>query len=153
MSTLNETMVDIADAIREKKGTSDKIAPINFAEEIRGITAGGGGSGESSWKYYDVTMLDTSQKSDLSQIVVMAKVLYSSQLESLTGSGEAVVPIGVFAKMSNSLIFAATYAFALDLDMRILMGGRNISVVEYLGQFPFYGSLIEITKEQFYSLE
>lgn len=46
--TLNETVAAIADAIREKKGTTDKIAPINFAEEIRGITAGG----ESNFTYY-----------------------------------------------------------------------------------------------------
>ena len=40
---LNETMNEIADAIREKTGKSEKIAPINFAEEIKGITSGGGG--------------------------------------------------------------------------------------------------------------
>ena len=39
---LNETMNEIADAIREKTGKSEKIAPINFAEEIKGITSGGG---------------------------------------------------------------------------------------------------------------
>lgn len=38
---LNETVAAIADAIREKKGTSELIKPIDFAEEIKGITAGG----------------------------------------------------------------------------------------------------------------
>lgn len=37
---LNETMNEIADAIREKKGSTEKIAPINFAEEIKSISAG-----------------------------------------------------------------------------------------------------------------
>ena len=46
---LNETMNEIADAIREKTGKSEKIAPINFAEEIKGITSGGG---EFSPEYY-----------------------------------------------------------------------------------------------------
>ena len=46
--TLNEVMTQIADAIREKKGTTEKIAPINFAEEIKSISAGGGESGGGS---------------------------------------------------------------------------------------------------------
>lgn len=47
---LNEVMKETADAIREKTGKSEKIAPINFAEEIKSISAGGGGSGESGEK-------------------------------------------------------------------------------------------------------
>lgn len=38
---LNEVMKETADAIREKTGKSDLIAPVDFAEEIKGITAGG----------------------------------------------------------------------------------------------------------------
>lgn len=38
----SETMEGIADAIREKTGGTDTIAPPEMAEEIRGITAGGG---------------------------------------------------------------------------------------------------------------
>ena len=47
--TLNEVMKETADAIREKTGKSELIAPVDFAEEIKGITAGGG-SGESGEK-------------------------------------------------------------------------------------------------------
>lgn len=47
---LNEVMKDTADAIREKTGKSEKIAPVNFATEIKGITSGGGESGD--WEYY-----------------------------------------------------------------------------------------------------
>jgi hypothetical protein len=42
--TLNEVMKDTADAIREKTGKSELIAPVDFASEIKGITAGGGGA-------------------------------------------------------------------------------------------------------------
>ena len=42
---LNETVAAIADAIREKTGKSELIKPVNFGEEIKGISAGG--SGES----------------------------------------------------------------------------------------------------------
>ena len=41
-----ESLISIADAIRAKAGTSDKLAfPAGFAEAIAGITAGGGGEG------------------------------------------------------------------------------------------------------------
>lgn len=50
---LNETMNEIADAIREKTGKSELIKPVDFAEEIKGITAGGSGeSGDDGWEYY-----------------------------------------------------------------------------------------------------
>lgn len=45
-------MVDIADAIREKTGKSELIKPVDFATEIKGITAGGGESGGDGWEYY-----------------------------------------------------------------------------------------------------
>lgn len=50
--TLNEVMKDTADAIREKTGKSDLIAPVNFAEEIKGITAGGSGSSDLEGEYF-----------------------------------------------------------------------------------------------------
>lgn len=40
--TLNEVMKETADAIREKTGKSELIAPVDFAEEIKSISAGGG---------------------------------------------------------------------------------------------------------------
>lgn len=38
---LTDFLTDVADAIREKKGTTEKINPQNFSEEIRGIESGG----------------------------------------------------------------------------------------------------------------
>ena len=43
---LNDFLKDIADAIREKKGTSDPINAQDFADEIKN---GGGNSGSSGW--------------------------------------------------------------------------------------------------------
>lgn len=40
---LHDFLVDVADAIREKKGTTDLINPQNFSEEILSIEGGGGG--------------------------------------------------------------------------------------------------------------
>ena len=56
--TLNEVMKETADAIREKTGKSELIKPVDFAEEIKGITAGGGESGGSNVEYIDVSGID-----------------------------------------------------------------------------------------------
>lgn len=45
---LTDFLTDIADAIRAKKGTADKINPQNFASEIASIETGGSGSGDGS---------------------------------------------------------------------------------------------------------
>lgn len=37
---LKDFLVDVADAIREKKGTTDKINPQNFSEEIKNLPSG-----------------------------------------------------------------------------------------------------------------
>ncbi len=39
---LKDFLTDVADAIREKKGTTEKINPQDFSDEIRGIESGGG---------------------------------------------------------------------------------------------------------------
>ena len=49
MKEFENFLKDIADAIREKKGTTDLIAPANFAEEIKGLNAG---DGEFTPEYY-----------------------------------------------------------------------------------------------------
>lgn len=42
MATLNEVLKNTADAIRAKKGTTDLIAPVDFALEINNLPEGGG---------------------------------------------------------------------------------------------------------------
>lgn len=48
-NNLTDFLTDVADAIREKKGTTDLINPQNFAEEIASIETGGG-EGASAFK-------------------------------------------------------------------------------------------------------
>ena len=39
-NNLTDFLTDVADAIRERKGTTEKINPQNFSDEIRGIESG-----------------------------------------------------------------------------------------------------------------
>lgn len=41
-NNLKDFLTDVADAIREKKGTTEKINPQDFSSEIKGIESGGG---------------------------------------------------------------------------------------------------------------
>lgn len=50
---LTDFLTDVADAIRAKKGTTEKINPQNFSEEIRGIESGFVGK-----EYKDVNFFD-----------------------------------------------------------------------------------------------
>lgn len=50
---LTDFLTDVADAIREKKGTTEKINPQNFSEEIKGIESGIVGK-----EYKDVNFFD-----------------------------------------------------------------------------------------------
>ena len=44
-NNLTDFLTDVANAIREKKGSSDPINPQNFSDEIASIESGGGGGG------------------------------------------------------------------------------------------------------------
>lgn len=87
-NNLQDFLTDIADAIREKKGTTEKINPQNFSSEIKGITSGGGsGEGSSSqpngyyWKFKFVDLrgnyVDMSQLSE--QELGAIQMLYQIQ--------------------------------------------------------------------------
>ena len=59
-NNLQDFLTDIADAIREKKGTTEKINPQDFATEIANLSSGGGsGSGsEDNEQNYIYFILD-----------------------------------------------------------------------------------------------
>lgn len=47
---LTDFLTDVANAIREKKGTSNLINPQNFSDEIKSIESGGGETPSSGWQ-------------------------------------------------------------------------------------------------------
>lgn len=57
---LKDFVTDIADAIREKKDTTEKINPQNFSDEIRGIESGGGENFNFSCTLFDDSTIITS---------------------------------------------------------------------------------------------
>mgnify|MGYP006314534389 CR=1 FL=1 len=146
MATLNEVMKDTADAIREKKGTSDLIAPIDFAEEIKGITAGGESSEsgvecfyysqrgaviqfQSSWKDYSLLV---KIKID-NMIAIVPSMLFKNALDA---NEEPFTEAEVVAVcIANPMIYSP------DTGLIPL-----VETIEMFDKYPF------ITKEQFYDL-
>lgn len=55
---LKDFLTDVADAIREKKGTTGKINPQDFSAEIKSIETGGEGEAVESKEYKDVNFFD-----------------------------------------------------------------------------------------------
>ena len=144
---LNETMVDIAEAIREKTGKSELIKPVDFATEIKGITSGGG---ESSKRYYRIEMKDVTNA--LVQY-------YGTNMKADMGDGEiAVVGIGLI--FAYGIPSANWKAVAIDIDTptysptgsgiisfreQIEMEGGNVDDLADTG-------LISVTEAEFYDL-
>lgn len=148
--TLNEVMKETADAIREKKGTTDKIAPINFAEEIKSISVGGGDapSGDSL-QYFDIR---AEEFRNLIEIAVAAQVVYSVLDDNTVLYG----PPGMIGINKDETLMGVR-AFGIDPTTKFIkftpssVGNMVTSVEEMFG---FYlEKAPRITKEQFYNLD
>lgn len=160
---LNETVAAIADAIREKTGKSELIKPVDFAEEIRGISAGGGGdapSGGNEWKYYDVrnTTLPDEQWI-LLMTMISTLVAVSYDVEGRTG---IISGAGIFAMYGIEEAKQRLKYIAVDMDVKqynSMTGNQLMSFKEVeLAQGQSIASMLAsfgcspITKEQFYDL-
>ena len=149
---LNETVAAIADAIREKTGKSELIKPVDFAEEIKGVTAGGGDapSGDSDWHYFDVSGLEGMQKHKVLQIAMTHKIQGES-IENALGVASVVFPTG-FGYMIPVGV-EEIKAIGTDYSIEISTSEQSITIGQIITTAPWYGQVPEITKEQFYSLE
>ena len=69
-NNLTDFLTDVANAIREKKGSSDPINPQNFSDEIASIETGGGGGAavvtenDVNFRDYDGTILHSYSKNE-----------------------------------------------------------------------------------------
>ena len=150
---LNETMNEIADAIREKTGKSEKIAPINFAEEIKSISAGGGESGGSSWRYLDVSKMPTGVKE-----MQVIKCLIGMFGKSRSASGAVEIsPLSGFLAEGKIENMDHIYAVAYDKKFIVVQEGMVLeyeAFLEMAGITQMFGELgiTEITEAEFYDL-
>ena len=144
--TLNEVMKETADAIREKKGTSELIAPVNFAEEIKSISVGGGESGGIKLMYLNLAPIGgvpmVGVKDAFGEFNPIAKTTFNNS--------PVIIPLATTVFDDERMVDAV----ALFIGVRTLVGGgSDITTSEAIldSKIPGWSDL-QITKEQFYSL-
>ena len=145
MSVLTEHFKSVADAIRAKKGTTDLIAPNDFAEEINNLPEGGGDSGGDIKLIY----LDLSTMGGVS--VEMARATFGV-MNGLAKLDNSIVP----AAGISTTVTSNVRAVALPLGMRTFVEGENDITVNEDALNSLFGEGwqdLQITKEQFYTLE
>ena len=81
-NNLQDFLIDIADAIREKKGTTDKINPQDFATEIANLSSV---EETSTIEYLDVSGLEGTNKAYLVHFALYVKA-YVENLMPNSGS-------------------------------------------------------------------
>ena len=158
---LNETVAAIADAIREKTGKSELIKPIDFATEIKGISAGGGSgeSGGSNVEYLDVRGVDWVT----TETMMMGIEHMKYQTTGSDGSKQIVVSTGTLAAFSLMMLMqvggtVSVLAIAYNRDALFVkeLAGSISSTTAYNMLTPSrreqLDALPRITKEQFYDL-
>ena len=171
---LNETMVEIADAIREKTGKSELIKPVDFATEIKGITSGGGESGDDGWVYYkfDGKAVENTEGFDAAELYIMigqmCRAYYMSSAYKLVDRVEEKLTLTAMQWDEDPI--SHHLAFKTQTSVNLLKGvGFPISsvmsmkeLIAYIdemtgGQNPplmvaFANALTPCTKEEFEAL-
>ena len=154
--TLNEVMKETADAIREKTGKSELIAPVDFAEEIKSISVGGGESGGSTIEYLDMT--NVAPEPWMSFLLTMS-LFVKQQITPPSGvPTNSVLPIFLSYSMQGNLL--GVNQFAIDFKATIVLGAdgnvMTATVADFLIQQGATQEKLDaiprITKEQFYDL-
>ena len=170
---LNETVAAIADAIREKTGKSELIKPVDFATEIKGITAGGSGEGGgSNMRYYKYEAGTNS----IAGLVLSNFVRYrfaipippevQGQLGMTEIAGVEVATSYSFVEKKKNWVnnYGATVtelAFSLDPESEIINANLGDTGIEYrkltlrellMSDGLDVDTFTEITKEEFYDL-
>lgn len=138
--TLNEVMKDTADAIREKTGKSELIKPVDFATEIKGITAGGG----DNWVYANLEQLGQIENITFGVFAMLVK---------LEKDGEVQIVPAAYARLLEQS-GADWKDIGIDISVKVVMSGHGVmTIAEALVDSGIdINSIPKITKEQFYDL-
>ena len=145
---LNETVAAIADAIREKTGKSELIKPVDFAEEIKGITAGGDAPSGGGLSYFAIDTSIIGADAAFAYGSFLAKVVESS------GSGILPTAMAVFSGIEEAM--KGLKAIAIDENAKVYLSGQLLplwgGLVSTVEEFISMGVLTPITEAEFYDL-
>lgn len=173
MSALNDLMVAVADSIRAKEGSTEKIAPIDFPQRIDNLQVGGGTS-ESNIEYLDVSGLGDIRmlKTLLLQSSYLVKIPQTITIDTSEGNmtGTFTLNRGIAPSASWGISAGrfrqgtdnyhqteeAVTACSLDFGIPIITETMQTTLGEMCVMVGFTQEQLDaiprITKEQFYDL-
>ena len=147
-NNLQYFLTDIADAIREKKGTSDLINAQNFADEIRNMPQSGEGGGESGGDMVTYVTAPTDELGItlLRQIALTSKVSTRGKTVIMTEGG-----LSFYAGMDIPFEYIA---FSIYNNGKVYNeAGEWITFSDHIKEIETSGmtSFQYITEEEFYN--
>jgi hypothetical protein len=131
-NNLTDFLTDVADAIREKKGTSEKINPQNFSEEIRSIE-----SGES----VEVNTFGETMVGDMLGLTAVKKVVFSSDVTSIAAKSYNDMPNLESVELGN-ISTIGNYAFRRCSNLKTI---QMSNTVKSIGSYAFAESGLQGT--------
>ena len=137
----------VAEAIKEKEGSTALINPQDFVDRIKGLE--GGGASGSKWRYFKRTgWLPSAGGGD------MAVYAQMSQITRCEEDGKVFISSGCY---DTEIRGKGAIAYGVDLSIRLVDNRSSGVKIKTLGESlasyiedPSYFE--EITEEQFYDL-
>lgn len=147
IESTRDLCLSVADAIREKKGTSELINPQDFAKEIASIEGGGsGGGGGSNVEYLDLSGLEQRGFIAMYSIAVkglMQGIMYAGVPTPTFIQADGKTTDIVAIMIDLSLVVSSNVEGSVTtMTLRDALSGANVDL----------DSIPRLTKEQFYDL-
>lgn len=144
IQNLRKFLKDIADAIREKEGSTDAINPQDFVGRIKGLEVGGASG--SKMRYFKVVR--PLPGAGGGNIAIYGQMKQVTRCEE---NGEVSISSGCY---DSDVLGKTPVAYGLNLDMKVTgFSGEITTVGELLaGNYDDQSYFEEITEEQFYDL-
>lgn len=143
--TVSALCDSLAEAIREKDGSSARINPQDFPDRIKGLEVGGGASG-SKMRYFKVVRpLPGAGGGNMAIYGQMKQVTRCEE------NGEVSISSGCY---DSDVLGKTPIAYGLNLDVKVTgFSGEITTVGELLaGNYDDPSYFEEITEEEFYDL-
>ena len=149
---LKKYVTDIANAIRAKEGSTEKIKPQDFVQRIENLKVGGGTS-ESNIEYLDVSGGDFAE-----QPASKSGLMRASSAIRIKGEGYLnILPSAYIMIYQEDISIADIKAFKIDMnEMYLETNAEPKTIKEELEKSygkEYLASIPRLTKEQFYTLE
>lgn len=154
-NNLKDLLTDVADAIREKKGTTELINPQDFGEEIRGIESREENNLNISFSVIDNTIVDTTNysafviKEGVKQVALyntrfskVVNVTLPSTLEQLNNSCFQSFSELTTVELPEKVVHIGSNAFHSCIKLSSITIPRNVKIISQ----PCFGMCVSLAE-------